>query len=220
MKIQKMTILGAALLGTVAAASSAAVIAEFNLSDHPQGDAAPPAYGLRLDNIVGGGIAVLSMDHFGDTVMTVEDNGGDLSVHITGTLWGGSVVNHAFVDPQAYTIDFTYAVNVAASGNGWEVAGFDVNNNGILTHVDSGDETVLYGKAAPSDSVFRMLDDGYRITGDTTSFVGLGWLTRDITGGNSNGGAQDWLFVATPVPAPAGVAVLGLAGLMSTRRRR
>ena len=181
---------------------------------------APPAYGLRLDNVVAPGLAVLSMDEFGDSRLVVSEDAGNLSIRITGTLWGGSVVLNSFVSPQAYAIDFTYSVNVADLMNGWDVHAFNTMNTGTLTNVNTNQEYTLYGKADMTGLVFQFLGDGLRIPSDNSTFVGRGWLTTLADGTDSNGGAQDWLFVGTPVPAPGALALLGLGGLTATRRRR
>ena len=175
MKEQLLKVAGGFLaLGMVAASSANAgglVIAEFELGDHPDGSAALPYYGLRLDNILAPGVVTLSMDHHNNTRMTVIEDNGMLSMHITGTLYGGEISGNAYVDAQSYEVDFTYALNVSDAGNGWEVNGFDAGNTN---------------------------DDGSM----------------------SASGSQDWLFTANKVPAPSGIAVLGLGGMIATRRRR
>lgn len=210
----------AVLLCTAGSIANAAVVAEYALSDHPGGDAAPPAYGLRLDNMLNPGLAVLSMDHYGDSRLVVSEDAGMLSLRITGTLYGGGVASNAFVNPHSYSVDFTYSVNVAALMNGWDVNTFDSMNAGLLTNLDTNKEFDLYGKANMTGLVFQFLADGFRIAGDNSTFVGRGWLTGNSDGTDSHSGAQDWLFTGTLVPAPGALALLGLGGLTATRRRR
>ena len=220
MNLVKASILGIALLGATTAVSSASIVAEFELNDHPGGDQAPPTYGLRLDNILGPGVATLSMDFYDDTRMVVSEDAGVISLHITGTLYGGEVEAHDYVDAHSYAVDFLYEVNVSDAGNGWNVNTFDTANTGTVTDLDTSDVFTLYGMANMDGLVFSMLADGFRLNGDNSSWVGRGWLTANSDGTVSNAGAQDWLFVGTPVPSPAGAFVLGLGGLVSMRRRR
>tara|TARA_R110002072_G_scaffold137772_2_gene280616 strand:+ start:1571 stop:2245 length:675 start_codon:yes stop_codon:yes gene_type:complete len=224
MKEQLLKVAGGFLaLGMVAASSANAgglVIAEFELGDHPDGSAALPYYGLRLDNILAPGVVTLSMDHHNNTRMTVIEDNGVLSMHITGTLYGGEISGNAYVDAQSYEVDFTYALNVSDAGNGWEVNGFDAGNTGTLTNLDTQAVTDLYSKENGAGLVFAMLADGHRLSGDSSSWVGRGWLTTNDDGSMPASGSQDWLFTANKVPAPSGIAVLGLGGMIATRRRR
>lgn len=223
MKEQLLKVAGGLVTLSMVAVSSASagglVIAEFELGDHPDGSVALPYYGLRLDNILAPGVVTLSMDHFGDTRLSVIEDNGELSMHITGTLYGGAISGNAYVDAQSYAVDFTYALNVSDAGNGWEVNGFDVGNTGTLTNLDTMAVTDLYTKENDAGLIFAMLADGHRL-GDSSSWVGRGWVTTNDDGSMPGAGSQDWLFTATEVPAPSGIAILGLGGMIATRRRR
>ena len=209
-----------ALLGACAMGASAGglVIGEFALADHPDGSAAPPLYGLRLDNVIGSGTSTLSMDHFGDTVLTVYDNGGDLSINITGTLWGGQISGHAYVSAEAYVIDMNYTVNVNPNGGGWVVAGFDAANSGSITRVSDNMSWDLF-TTTDGTNAFVFRPDDHRLPTDGNDWVGRGWLSTSDTGSDSHGGNQDWLFTATEIPAP-GSAMLAISGLALMARRR
>lgn len=216
-------LLALGMVSVSSASSGGLVIAEFELGDHPDGNAAEPFYGLRLDNMLAPGVVTLSMDHFNNTRMSVIEYNGVLSMHITGTLYGGAVNDHAYVDAHSYEVNFTYALNVTDAGNGWEVNSFDAGNTGTITDLDTNEVTTLFGKANSSDLVFSMLADGHRLSGDSSSWVGRGWLTDNSDGSMPGAGAQDWLFTATKlpeVPAPSAIALLGLGGMLSSRRRR
>ena len=212
-------ILAIAVVGISGASAGGLVIAEFELGDHPDGSAAVPYYGLRLDNILEAGTMTLSMEYHDNTRLTVIDNNGDLSMRITGTLFGGVVNNNSYVSTNSYEIDFTYALNVTDSGDGWVVNGFDAGNTGTITNMTTQEVTTLYGKANMAGLVFSMRADGHRM-GDSSSWVGRGWLTTNEDGSSPAAGSQDWLFTANPIPSPSGLAILGLSGLMTARRRR
>lgn len=220
MAITRLSGVAALALG-VSGAGAGTILMEFDLSDHPDGSASPPPYGLRLDNIIGSGAATLSMGHFSDTVLSVIEDNGDLSISITGTLWGGRVSGGSYISAEAYTIDMTYALDVASSGGGWVVNGHDSGNSGVLTRVSDNTEWTLYTTTDAGQS-FRFLPDGHRLSGDNSSWVGRGWLTTNSDGSDSASGNQDWLFTATQreVPTPGGAAVLALGGVLVSRRRR
>lgn len=209
-----------AIVGALALGADAGglVIGEFALADHPDGSAAPPLYGLRLDNILDSGTVTLSMDHFGDTVLTVVDDGGNLSINIAGTLWGGQISGNAYVSAEAYVVDMNYTVNVNPNGGGWVVAGVDAANSGSITRVSDNMSWDLYTVSDGSNSfVFR--PDDHRLPTDANDWVGRGWLSTNDDGTDSGGGNQDWLFTATEIPAP-GSALLALAGVAVMGRRR
>lgn len=75
-------------------------------------------------------------------------------------------------------------------------------------------QTQWTGKQDGSGFAFLFLGDGHRLSEDTTSPVGRGWL--DLNGTN------DWLVTATPVPVPAAFILFGsgLGGLALLRYRK
>lgn len=172
-----------------------------------------------MDNIIGMGLATLSLDHFGDTMLTVYDDNGDLSINIQGTLWGGVVSGGSYVSAEAYTIDMTYSVGVADNFGGWVVTGFDAANMGVLTRVSDNMAWDLFAMTEPSNNAFLFRPDGYRLDMDDDTWVGRGWITDQSDGTDPLNGARDWIFQATEVPAP-GTAVLALSGVLAMSRRR
>jgi len=211
-------------LGVLSAGAAAqTTIALYDLIDHPGGAENPPPYGLRLDNLLGsGGAATLSIGTFSDTQLAVIEDNGNIEINITGTLFGG-VLDGAggYVSPESYEVDFTYAANVSADGGGWFVSNTDPSNTGTLTRTSTGDTIDLFTTPVTGDTfVFR--PDGHRLPGDSTSFVGRGWLTDQSDGSDPYGGFRDWLFIGIEreVPAPGSVALLALGGLVASRRRR
>ncbi len=216
-----MIAMAAVSAAAMSASAGGLTIGQYLLGDHPGGGENPPPYGLRLDGIVAGGVASLSLGHHGDTILTVTDDGGALSINISGTLYGGEVDGMGgYVSASSYTIDMDYVLGVSDEGNGWAVNGFSASNSGTLTNLDTMDVIDLYGKDNAAGLVFAFLADGHRLDGDDDSWVGRGWITDQSDGSDPYSGYRDWLFTATKVPAPGALALLGLGGLCSARRRR
>lgn len=211
-------------------AALAGPIATFDLFDHP--DVIYTGGGLRLDGVFGsmggqGKATTFKFDVVGDGKLVVEDNGGNLEIHITGTVYGGEQKQdgtYAFGEGQ-YAVDFRYAANVAPSGTGWIVNPSDPNNKGTLTAlannngVPMGTVINLVDKDNPNKDSFVFLQDDHRLAGYPQAgqgyWVGRGWL---MYLGMGSTGFADWLFLA--VPEPGVLAVVGLGGICAARRRR
>ena len=218
----------ACLLLCMGTTCEAAVIRIFSLTNHPDGNIAPPTYGLRLDGVLTGDISdrtTFSFDESGDVELTVTDatmDGGGITIEITGTVFGGVVdtANDVYMNPMQYTIDFTYEANVIDSGGGWKVTGIDNTSNiGTLTKVGSNDPDDLFTIVDDDNNSFLFKPDGHRLSGDSSTWVGRGWLTTNLNGNNVSG-TQDWLFVGQEIPEPGTLALLGLGATMLIRRRK
>ncbi len=201
-------------------AAATPTISVFDLSNHPDGNAAPPSYGLRIDGMMGGGTTVVFS--FVDVQLTVTDNtmdGGDITMRIQGMVEGGEVSGNAFADPEMYNLDFSYLANVETFSGGWRVLGTNnALNVGSIAPV-GGDPEDVFTVTDNDNNSFIFAPDGHRIAGDNSSWVGRGWLTTDPNGINSPG-TQDWLFVGALVPAPGSAALLALGGIAAIKRRR
>ncbi len=210
--------LAIAALALTATAASADVY-EFAMFNHPDGNAAPPFYGLRVDNMFGNGrINTFSIDHVGDSLLTVNEDGEDISIHMEGTLFGGGDGGDAHVNPELYTYSFDYTDGVEKTSQGWQVVGTPDINGGTLTRVSDGAEFSFTTKANGDDVAFIFEADGHRISGDSDSWVGRGWVMSE--GNPRSSSTQDWLFRAEVVPAPGTIALGAMGGLLVTRRRR
>ncbi len=219
----------------VASAAMAGGTTYFRLFDHPDGNASPPGYGLRFDNLfsdngygaAAGGVTTFS---FVDVIMTVTDTGSSLSINIAGELFGGEDAGSSYgFGEGAYELDFTYSVNVVADGTGYRVTADDAANAGTLTAV-TGDATgAVFAMRDFMDPSFLFLQDDHRLGGHSEAgegfWVGRGWLA-DAAGDGS--GTRDFLFIGEMLDGPPPIiplpmsGAMGLAGLavVATRRRR
>ncbi len=218
-KLVSMPLCAAGVLCALAATANATpVISTFSLDNHPDGNAAPPAYGLRMDGMMGA-ITVFS---FIDVQLTVTDNtmnGGDISMSISGLVEGGEVVGGVFADPELYNLNFNYISNVEEFNGGWRVLGVNnALNTGSITPIN-GDAEDVFPVVDNDNNAFIFAPDGHRLDNDNTSWVGQGWLTTNQNGQDSPG-TQDWLFTGTLIPAPGSAALLALGGIAAARRRQ
>lgn len=223
------TLAFASALAAVSTAGAAElVIAEFNIHDHPQGSEVDPTYALRFDNVFGAFNATFSAEVYNDAMLTVvqDTDTNELFVDISGTFFGGEDIGTTWDSPFDLAVDFRYGANVVATSNGWAIDGFSQLNSGTFTRLDTNETTTWFGFEdlgglnGPVGNAFTFASDGFRIDNDDSTWVGRGWFTTNDDGTASNAPSQDWFFTATPVPAPSSMAILGLVGLASTRRRR
>lgn len=230
--------LAAAAVSTAAlAAPSLAATTVFKLSDHPDGEAALPTYGFRMDTMfsgrsgAGGGVTLFSFNTYDDVLLKVTDDGGSLKINISGTVYGGEKSGSGFAyGAGAYHLEANYTMHVNAQGTGWVVAqDAPLHNTGSLTALSGGDVRVADGEVFNfhdmSAASFLFLQDNHRLAGHSEFnqgfWVGRGWVTYNPSGANS-GGTQDFLFIGNlvPLPTPVGLACAGLFGAAAVRRRR
>jgi len=224
----KMYAFAGALCAVTTAGAAEVVLNQFNIRDHPQAGLVPPTYALRMDNVFGAFQATFSADVYNDATLTViqDTNTNDLYIDIAGTFFGGEDLGGAWGTTFDLDVNFRYAANVVATASGWAVDGFTLLNTGTITRSDTNETTTWYGMEdaagdnGPAGNAFTFAADGWRLDNDNSTWVGRGWLTTNTDGSAAAAPAQDWFFTATPVPAPSGMALLGLVGLVSTRRRR
>lgn len=200
----------------------------FNLFNHAGGAANPQAYGLRLDSFdsTGGPITFSFQDGMGNStvqLVVMEAIDGSISLNINGTVTGNSA--DGGLDYGTFALDLTYIVD--ASGAGWEdnnmsdgtlLGGLTGLSTTMSSPLGDGAFFELFGKSDGVDA-FRFLADGHRLAGDTSTWVGRGWV---MGSGSSSSGINDLLFTAQIVPLPP-AAIGGLAmltGLGVCRRLR
>ncbi len=111
----------AALAGATAAHAASLADGFYRLLNHPDGAAAPPLYGLRLDGLIGPDISSIFTFSF-------EGNGAHMqmefllegakgTVHIFGKAFGGKDVGDSYENPVLWDIDFNYKIEAAPSSD-------------------------------------------------------------------------------------------------------
>lgn len=218
---------GLVAVAALAGSANAALVlpGTYELSNHPDGSATPPPYGLRLDELYN---ATSSHDIFtfnfdapqSSVFMVITAN----SIRITGQALGGRDTGGAHANDAylgVYTFDFLYSTGVqpAAGDDDLIVNAANRANSGTIV-TPLGDTIALVDERSGGFS-FRFGDEdndaGHR------GFAGLsgwGWLTHGGSGA-THVAASDWLFTAelVEIPTPGALALTGLAGLAMLRRR-
>ena len=212
----------------------------FFLNNHPDGNAAPVFYGLRLDELIdvteGHDIFTFDFEH-GDASMQIEI--GSTSIRIFGRAFGGLRDGDGYGDSFVglWNIDFTYNSFDFASGDDDREAIGLVPDDHFGTIAPQFDDTVFWLQdQSNGDFSFRLgdknNDNGHR---GFDGVSGWGWLNHapfegspgDLAAGPTETfpkhRASDWLFTVgerAPVPEPASAAVFMAGSLILLRRRR
>jgi uncharacterized protein (TIGR03382 family) len=222
---------GALALSAAAGSASAALIQQgtYALHNHPDGNARPPSYGAKLNELYN---ATSNLDIF---TFDFDAPGADMkliyngtSIRITGQAWGGRDIGDSYAADQyrgMYTFNFVYVwgVGLAAGDDDLQVdLPTGKYNYGTLV-TPLGDTVQLrdghYGNGQPD---FRFGDEdndlGHR---GFNGLSGWGWLFKALPGEQyTYTQDSDWLFTATLIPTPGTGALALTAGAMLLRRRR
>ncbi len=205
----------------------------YQLHNHPDGNARPPLYGLRLDelyNVTGSNdIFTFDFDHASSSMTMVYNNVAG-TIHISGITFGGRDTGTSYANDAyrgLYSVDFLYNVGVGpvpGDDDVWVVNAANNINKGSITpltagHPQQNTATILGDVRNGSGMSFRLGDEnndlGHR---GYNGISGWGWLS--VNGNNHAGSANDFLFTAVLIPEPTtlALAAFGLVGLIRRRR--
>jgi hypothetical protein len=187
----------------------------FVCHDHPDGAAAPPTYGLRLDSLLGDGSWTFSFDYADATesarvILTYDEARG--RIRIFGRAYGGRVDGHEWSAASRgwIDLDFTYTTNLvvkddcgALAGDDLYIIGESVANRGVIGLDGWGGDLSLEcsdrsGEGGACSFIFDNDTDpkgNAAIADDLSIWSGSGWIVPEAEG------TRDWLFIAREEPA-------------------
>ncbi|GER00262.1 hypothetical protein JCM17845_08850 [Iodidimonas gelatinilytica] len=228
MKAIASTIIAAmACLGIATASDADATIItshSYTLFSHPDGDQAPPIYGLRLDGIerylTGSGRVSDSWTFAFDTVtadVVLHDDPLLNTFSITGTGIGGlDVGGGSHVASSAVSFNFTYTgfdaaadfdplnpdITISDTGRGASEKGFgSITFEQSVLGIDAGTSVGLIAWGDNSGRLFSFQSNNHRLDCPQSEHcgfpVGWGWMgLTGLTASPFHTTSQDWLFAS------------------------
>jgi MYXO-CTERM domain-containing protein len=185
------------------------------------------------------GLAVGQVSYTGGPGGSIPDNGGpgnpfsstltvtdsyaiaDLNLDLSGfnhTFVGDLIITLEHNGTSVVTVDRPGVPDFSGFGWGYDLAGdYSFDDSALVTWQDvnggAQDTNFVIGEGAYLGENLLSAFNGMDVAGDWT-------LTISDNAGFDTGLIESWGITATPVPAPAGLAILGLGGLAAARRRR
>jgi hypothetical protein len=222
----------------------------YDLGNHPDGNAAEPTYGARIDNLYPNSAPFTFDFECDDCGMSMNYDGS--SIHIFGTAFGGQHdgvggrLDNDFDGLYGFNVTYGGAAVVENGGTGDDSGLQDIGRPGETGGQIGSLEflSTTGGDAFPSASLWDLMDKkgghvnslrvgnedndlGHR---DSVGISGWGWLKVRETDSRKDfedaDGAQDFLFIGrrrsneTPEPGSTALLLLGLAAIAARRNKR
>lgn len=227
--LRRTVALATAAIGlSLSAGVANATVLQYQLNNHPDGSARPPAYGFRLDELYNAtashDVFTFDFDHASSSMMMDIDLTAG-TIRLFGQAFGGRDIGTGYANDQylgVYSIDMIYTTGVSVvpgdTDDIWSTAdsmtaagsiSTPANDTIPLTNKNMGGYSFRFGNE-DNDAGHRGFD----------GLSGWGWVNHGDLSEHVN--SSDWLFTASPrVPTPgtAALAAVGL-GLVGTSRRR
>ena len=205
-------IAGVALLGAAPAWSLTLDPGLYQLKNHINGNARPPAYGLRLDGLETGDSHDIYTFDFEAPGATMVMDYRVTTAHIFGTAFGGLNQGNDYANASFWKVDFIYEMSPTPNSDGYL---FSINDPGNVGTISTGGET--FGLSAYGGPPAFFIGEGHRTSPDIIS--GWGWLNH--SGSRRHVYSSDWLFeVGAPIPEPTGAILFGAGLLVAGAARR
>ena len=173
------------------------------LKNHPDGNAAPPQFGLRLDEL-------FDLHPGEEDIFTFDFEAEDSEMYLTyigdqiviqGKAYGGLVENGAYVPEWSSVVEIYFEYNLVEGVPGDDdlmVPPPQFQNSGWIKWLETGEVIGLWDTAGSHPFSFRFgdMDDelGHR---GYDGISGYGWLNHGVP--DFHHYSSDWLFVATDV---------------------
>ncbi len=195
------------------------------LEDHPDGNAGPPGYGLRLDELIdvtpGHDVFTFSFDAPGtDMRIDITEVATDeFELHIFGTAFGGLVQNNEYVAAFSGLVDIDFVYMLAHPVNGdddYIVTTPNFTNTGMITF--EGEMIDLFDRANAEGFTLQLGDEDGTGHRGFDGISGWGWVDHGTAGTHVYD--SDWLFTVIPTPGSGVLLSMALAIAAHGKRRR
>lgn len=202
----------------------------YTLHNHPDGNAADPLYGLRLDGLLDGNTSKIFTFDFDHAQSDMKMKWDGSKIEISGSAWGGRDTGNSYGGlgdeaARLWNINFSYMVDINNNPNSVVVGCngcTDQQNSGTISS-DLGTFDLFDVGNGMHNYTFKL---GHNHRGHD-GISGWGWMNHcnaDPAGNGANCDqhlyASDWLFTAK-IPEPSVLALfgLGLLGIGFSKRK-
>ncbi|MCG8409593.1 MAG: hypothetical protein MI923_30675 [Phycisphaerales bacterium] len=166
--------------------------ARYVMDNHPDGNQAPPLYGLRLDGLDGNGVVTFSLAE-ADGALMMMDICNDGTIHIFGDAVGVSGVGGTWAVDFTYTTPYGLAPSPDEAGYpDIQVTECPITGSGTITS-PLNEVFALEGYCGSHPFAFQFGDEDGSGHRGFDGLSGWGWLNHS---GEPHVNSSDWIFTA------------------------